>query len=129
MFAATFESEVETKHFGIARRKRRQRELDLVGEEAIHRLLLGVGHFVRDKPLDERPVALGIHGRVQPNVAGVQRRQGLHHVDRKSGELLGSRRSFCRRISDALMMRERSAVRLSGTRTVRPWRASEERIA
>ena len=27
------------------------------------------------------------------------------------------------------MMRERSAVRLSGTRTVRPWRASDERIA
>ena len=27
------------------------------------------------------------------------------------------------------MMRERSAVRLSGTRTVRPWRASEARIA
>ena len=27
------------------------------------------------------------------------------------------------------MMRERSAVRLSGTRTVRPWRASAERIA
>src|SRR3712207_6971766 len=29
----------------------------------------------------------------------------------------------------ALMMRERSAVRLSGTRTVRPWRASADRIA
>jgi hypothetical protein len=102
-----------------------ERNLDLVGEEAIHRLLFRVRHLVSDEPLDERPIAFGIHGRIETDVTRVERGKRLHDVDDspvscESSSGVGSRRSFCRRISDALMMRERSAVRLSGTRTVRP---------
>src|SRR4029077_7914387 len=42
---------------------------------------------------------------------------------------VGSRRSVCRRNSAVRTMRDRSAVRFKGTRTVRPWRASAARIA
>src|SRR5688572_6811595 len=53
MFAAPFETEVEAQYFRVARRKRGQRELDFVGEEAIHRFFFRVGHFVGDEALDE----------------------------------------------------------------------------
>src|SRR5207244_2915525 len=42
---------------------------------------------------------------------------------------VGSRRSVCRRNSAVRTMRDRSAVRFNGTRTVRPWRANAARIA
>jgi hypothetical protein len=42
---------------------------------------------------------------------------------------VGSRRSVCRRYSAVRTMRDKSAVRFSGTRTVRPCRASAARIA
>ena len=58
--------------------------LDLLGEEAVHRLLFGVGLLVGDEALDERAIALGIERRVEPDVAGVERGERLHHVDARA---------------------------------------------
>src|SRR6266536_3501973 len=79
--------EVEAQHLGVALLQTVQGRLDLVGQEAIHRLLFRV----RDSF-----VASAISSGV------------------------GSRRSVWRRYSAVRTMRERSAVRFSGTRTVRP---------
>src|SRR5688500_2785316 len=87
VLAPALEAEVEAQHLGVARRERAERLLDLVGEEAVHRLLLGVGHLVGDEALDQRAVALGVHRRVAAHVAGVERGQRLHDVDRQAGEL------------------------------------------
>src|ERR1700704_3643847 len=54
---SALEPEVQAENLCISRRKGRQRRLDLVVEEAIHCLLLGVGHFVGDEALDERAIA------------------------------------------------------------------------
>ena len=64
-----------------------ERLLDLVVEEAVHRLFFRVRHLVGDEPLDERAVALGIHRRVEPHVAGVERGERLHDIDREPGEV------------------------------------------
>src|SRR5687768_10398624 len=87
MLSATFEAEIEAQDLRVARWQRAQRELDLVGEKAVHRFLLRVGHLIGDEPLDERPIALGIHRRVEPDVASVERRKRLNDVDRQAGEL------------------------------------------
>src|SRR5688500_10321232 len=73
VLASAFEAEVQSQHLRIPRRKRRQGSLDLVVEEAVHCLLLGVGHFVGDEPLDQRAIALRIHWRVEPHIARVER--------------------------------------------------------
>src|SRR5512135_2629676 len=39
VLAAALETEVQAQHLGVARRERAERLLDLVGEEAVHRLL------------------------------------------------------------------------------------------
>ena len=65
----------------------RERLLDLVGEEAVHRLLFRVRHLVGDEALDERAIAFGIHRRVESHVARVERGERLHDVDRQTGEL------------------------------------------
>ena len=87
VLAPALEAEVQPQHLRVARRQRVERLLDLVGEEAVHRLLLGVRHLVGDEALDERAIALGIHRRVEAHVAGVERGERLHDVDRKAGEL------------------------------------------
>src|SRR5688500_4823808 len=87
MLSSGFETEVETEHLRVTWRKCRECRLDLVVEEAVHRLFLGVGHLVGDEALDERAIAFRIHGRVEAHVSGVQRCQRLHDVDRKPGEL------------------------------------------
>src|SRR5919107_6238157 len=94
VLAPALQPEVEPEDLRVARWERRERLLDLVGEEAVHRLLLGVGHLVGDEPLDERAVALGVHRRVEAHVARVERGERLHDVDREPGELrqlLGAR--------------------------------------
>src|SRR5215210_4595631 len=94
VLASTFEPEIQAKDFRIARRERRQSGFDLVVEEAIHCLLLGVRHLVGDEALDERAVAFGIHRSIQADVAGVERGERLHDIDRQAcelRELLGSR--------------------------------------
>src|SRR5471032_1202255 len=86
VLAAPFQAEVEAQYFCVAWREGGERLLDLVGEEAVHRLLLGVGHLVGDEPLDERAVAFRVHGRVEAHVARVEGGERLHHVHRESGE-------------------------------------------
>src|SRR5260221_7518309 len=87
VLASAFEAEVEAQHLRVARRQRGQRLLDLVREEAVHCLLLGVRHLIRHEALDERAVALGIHGRVEAYVARVERCERLHDVHRQAREL------------------------------------------
>src|SRR6476646_8092717 len=50
---SALEAEVQAQHPRVARRERPERELDLVREEAVHRLFLGVRHLVGNEPLDE----------------------------------------------------------------------------
>src|SRR5207253_9861678 len=59
VLAPALEAEVQPKNFCVAGRQRGKRRGDLVVEEAVHRLFLGVGQLVRDEALDERPVARG----------------------------------------------------------------------
>src|SRR5215208_384285 len=87
VLAPALQAEVQPEHLRVARRERAEGLLDLVGEEAVHRLLLGVGHLVGDEALDEGAVALGVHRRVEAHVARVERRERLHHVHRQPGEL------------------------------------------
>src|SRR5215208_6187159 len=87
VLAPAFQAEVQPEDLGVARRERVERLLDLVGEEAVHRLLLGVGHLVGDEALDQRAIALRVQRRVEPHVAGVQRGERLDDVDRQPGEL------------------------------------------
>src|SRR5215831_5384626 len=94
VLAAALEPEVQAEDFGVAWRERAQGLLDLVGEEAVHRLFLSIRHLVGHEALDERPVALGIHRRVEADVRGVERGERLDDVDREAGELrqlLGAR--------------------------------------
>ena len=82
VLAPALEPEVEPQHLGVARRQRAERLLDLVGEEAVHRLPLRCrGMLVGDEALDERAVAFGIERRVEPHVARVERGERLHDVD------------------------------------------------
>ena len=67
MLATAVEAEVEPEHLGIARRQGAERPLDFLREERVHRLLFGVGLVVGDKALDQRPIALGIEGRIEPH--------------------------------------------------------------
>src|SRR5829696_2839712 len=94
VLATALESEVEPQHLRVTRRQRVQRLLDLVGEEAIHGLLLRVRHLVGHEALDERAITLRIHRRVEAHVARVERGERLHDVHRETGELrklLGAR--------------------------------------
>src|SRR5215467_10980802 len=94
VLAAAFEPEVQAEDFGVAWRQRAQGLLDLVGEEAVHRLFLGIRHLVGHEALDERAIALGIHRCVEADVRGVERSERLNDVDREAGELrqlLGAR--------------------------------------
>ena len=77
-------------------RERAERLLDLVVEEAVHRLFFRVGHLVGDEALDERAVALGVHGRVEAHVAGIEGGERLHDVDREAGEVRRAPRGWAR---------------------------------
>src|SRR3954453_3356443 len=92
VFPAAVEPEVEPEHLGVARRQGAERRLDLLGEEAVHRLLFGVALLVGDEAVDQAAIAFGVEWRVQPDVGRVERRERLHHVERQSGgprDLLG----------------------------------------
>src|SRR5215211_4185224 len=52
MLTSAFETEVETQHLCVTRRQCAEGLFDLIGEEAVHRLFLGVGHLVGDEALD-----------------------------------------------------------------------------
>src|SRR5262245_15456689 len=53
MLATTLETEVQTQDLRVTRWQRAERLFDLVGEEAVHRLFLGIWHLVGDETLDE----------------------------------------------------------------------------
>src|SRR5687767_12382956 len=54
VLTSALETEIETQHLRVARRERVERLLDLIGEEAVHGLFLGVRHLVGHEALDER---------------------------------------------------------------------------
>src|SRR3989449_405065 len=83
MLAAAVETEVQPQHLGIAALQRVERLFDLVGQEAIHRLIFRVRQIVGDEPLDQRAVPVGIERRVEPYVARVERGQRLHDFERQ----------------------------------------------
>ncbi len=77
--------------------------LDLVVEEAVHRLLFGVRHLVGDEALDERAIAFRIHRRIETHVARVERGERLHDIDRQAGEL---RQLFGARLATQLLTQD-----------------------
>src|SRR5260370_38927122 len=53
VLAAAVQTEVEPQHLGVAPLQRRERLLDLVRQEPVHRLVLGVGEVLGDEALDQ----------------------------------------------------------------------------
>src|SRR5256886_14318685 len=64
-----------------------QRLLDLVRQEAVHRLVFRVGKIFRDEALDQRAIPVRIERRIEPHVPGVEGREGLHHLERQLGSV------------------------------------------
>ncbi len=94
MLASAGQAEVEPQDLRVAPLQRVQRLFDLVGQEAIHRLIFRIRQILGDEPLDERAITVRIERRVEPYVARVQRGQRLHHFERqlrRVGDLLGRR--------------------------------------
>src|SRR6185437_13795729 len=87
VFAAPFETEVQFENLCVARWKRAERRFDLVVEEAVHCLFLGVRHLVRDEALDERAIAFRIYWCIEPHVARIERGERLHYIDGQTGDL------------------------------------------
>src|SRR5690606_1015281 len=73
VLAAAVEPEVQSQHARVARRQRGERLLDLVGEKAIHRLLLGVVAVGRREAIDQRAIAVGVERCVEADLGGVER--------------------------------------------------------
>src|SRR6266576_3627875 len=59
------QTEVQPQYFGIAALQRVERLLDLVGQEAIHRLIFRVRQVLGDEALDQRAITVGIERRVE----------------------------------------------------------------
>src|SRR5258707_12928352 len=60
VLTSAVQTEVQPQHFGIAALQRVERLLDLVGQEAIHRLVFRVRQVLGDEALDERAITVGI---------------------------------------------------------------------
>src|SRR2546422_6103689 len=54
VLAPAVQTEIETQHFGVALLEAVERRLDLVGQEAVHRLLFRIREVFGDEALDER---------------------------------------------------------------------------
>src|SRR2546425_751763 len=92
VLAPAVQAEIESQHLGIPSLQRVEGRLDLIRQEAIHRLVFGVGQVLSDEALDQRAVAVGIERGVEPNVPRVERGERLHHLERQLGgvgDLLG----------------------------------------
>jgi len=87
MLASALEAEVEAEDLGVAGRECVEGALDLVVQEAVHGLLLGVGQLVGHEALDEGAVAFGVHGGVEADVAGVEGGERLDDIDGQAGQL------------------------------------------
>src|SRR5262245_39769484 len=82
---AAVEAEVEPEHLGVPRRQGAEGGLDLLGEEAVHRLLFRVTLLVGDEPVDQTAIAFRVERRIQPDIGRVERRERLDHVEREPG--------------------------------------------
>jgi hypothetical protein len=134
VLAAALESEVQAQHLRIARRQRAERRsISSVRKRFMASSSVSGISSATKRSMSERSPSgsMGASRRTSPVLSAASdcTTSTLRPVTCESSSGEGSRRSFWRRISEALMMRERSAVRLSGTRTVRPWRASDDRMA
>ena len=94
MLPSTVETEIEAQHLGIAALQRIERLLDLIGQEAIHRLIFRIRQVFGDEALDERAVTVGVERSIEPHVARVERGERLHDLERqlrRVGDLLRRR--------------------------------------
>src|SRR5438045_1845920 len=92
MLTSTVETEIEAQHFCIAALQRIERLLDLIRQEAIHRLIFRIRQVLGDEALDERAVTIGVERRVEPHVARVERGERPHDLERQLrciGDLFG----------------------------------------
>src|SRR5258707_2969267 len=130
------QTEVQPQHFGIAALQRVERLLDLVGQEAIHRLIFRVRQVLRDEALDERAITVGIERGIEPYVAGVERGERLHDLERqlrRVGDLFRRRLSTQRlpeilgRAHDAGQIR--GPIQRHAHRAALPRECSENRLA
>src|SRR2546430_1988772 len=106
--------EVEAQHLGVALLQAVQGRLDLVGQEAVHRLLFRIREVFGDEALDQRAVAVGVERRIEAYVAGVERGERLHDLERQLrgvGDLL-RRRLAAQRLPQVL--RRAHAARQAG---------------
>src|SRR5882762_9422221 len=83
VLTSAVQTEVQPQYFGIAALQRVERLLDLVGQEAIHRLIFRVRQVLGDEALDERAITVGIERGIEPHVAGVERGERLHDLERQ----------------------------------------------
>src|SRR5438309_655347 len=100
VLAPAVQPEVEAQHLRVALLETVQRRLDLVGQEAVHRLLFRVREVLGDEALDQGAVAVGIKRRVEAHVARVEGGERLHHLERQLGgvgDLLRRRLAAARR--------------------------------
>src|SRR5437879_1322529 len=64
--------DIQPQRLSVTWLQRGQRGLDLVRQEAVHRLVFRVGEVLGDEALDQRPVAVGVERRVESHVPGVE---------------------------------------------------------
>src|SRR5881394_4645207 len=136
VLAPAVETEVQPQHLGVTPLQRVQRLLDLIRQEAIHRLIFRIREIFGDEALDQRTIAVRIEGRIEPDIARVQRGQRLHDLQRQLGrvrDLFGRRLApqrlaqILRRAHDARQVG--GAVQRHADRAALPRERSEDRLA
>src|SRR6266550_422837 len=136
VLTSAVQTEVQPQHFGIAALQRIERLLDLVGQEAIHRLIFRVRQILGDEALDERAITIGIERGVEPHVAGVERGERLHDLERqlrRVGDLF-RRRLSTQRLPEILGSAHdagqiRGPIQRHAHRTALPRECGENRLA
>src|SRR5436190_11571815 len=136
VLAPAVETEVQPQHLGVPPLQRVQRLLDLIRQEAIHRLIFRIREIFGDEALDQRTIAVRIEGRIEPDIARVQRGQRLHDLQRQLGrvrDLFGRRLApqrlaqIFRRAHDARQVG--GAVQRHADRAALTRERSEDRLA
>src|SRR4051812_33182500 len=87
MLPAPVQAEIEPEHLGIARGQRSQRVVHLFRQKVLHRLLFRISLLIGNEAVDHGALGLVLDRSVQPDVAGVERSQGAHHVHGETGSL------------------------------------------
>src|SRR5881394_285376 len=136
VLAPAVETEVQPQHLGVTPLQRVQRLLDLVRQEAVHRLIFGVRQILRDEALDQRAITVGIERRVEPHIARVQRGERLHDFERQLGRVgdLFRRRLAAQRLAQ-ILRRAHDARQIGGAverhadRAALPRERGEDRLA